>query len=71
QQSNQELEIYLHIFCQNQPHSWAKYLTIAEFCHNQQPHSTNNQSPFYLLMGYEPQGIPTEYQSTNIPSVEK
>ncbi|EGO18549.1 hypothetical protein SERLADRAFT_353185, partial [Serpula lacrymans var. lacrymans S7.9] len=42
---NQELEIYLRIFCQNQLHSWPKYLTTAEFCHNQRPHSTNNQSP--------------------------
>ncbi|EGN91533.1 hypothetical protein SERLA73DRAFT_19010, partial [Serpula lacrymans var. lacrymans S7.3] len=70
---NQELEIYLRIFCQNQLHSWPKYLTTAEFCHNQRPHSTNNQSPvttktFHLFMGYEPRGIPTKYRSTNIPS---
>ncbi|EGO04443.1 hypothetical protein SERLA73DRAFT_23371, partial [Serpula lacrymans var. lacrymans S7.3] len=71
ERSNQELEIYLCIFCQNQPHSWAKYLTTAEFCHSQRPHSTNNQSPFYLLMGYEARGIPTKHGSTNIPSVEK
>ena len=31
---NQELEVYLRIFCQNDPFSWADHLPTAEFTHN-------------------------------------
>ena len=35
---NQELEVYLHIFCTNEPHTWNSLLPIAEFAHNQHTH---------------------------------
>ena len=31
---NQELEVYLQIFCANKPDTWNKMLPIAEFTHN-------------------------------------
>lgn len=68
---NQELEIYFCMFCQNNPSDWKPLLSTAKFAHNQHVHSTTHQTPFYLMMGYKPQAIPTPLKSTNAPSVEK
>ena len=51
---NQELEIYLRIFCQGQPTKWADLLLMAEFLHNSATYSITNQTPFLLIMGFEP-----------------
>jgi len=55
---NQELETYFHIFCQGQPTRWANLLPMAEFLHNSATHSVTNQTPFSLMMGFEPQAYP-------------
>jgi len=55
---NQELEIYLRIFCQGQPMKWADLLPMAEFSHNSAIHSVTNQTPFLLMMGFEPRAYP-------------
>jgi hypothetical protein len=46
-------------------------MPTAEFAHNQKTHSTTRQSQFFLMMGYEPQAIPTAFPKTNVPSVEQ
>jgi hypothetical protein len=46
-------------------------MPTVEFTHNQKTHSTTRQSLFFLMMGYEPQAIPTAYPKTNVPSVEQ
>jgi len=51
---NQELETYLRILRQGQPMKWADLLLMAEFSHNSATHSVTNQSPFLLMMGFEP-----------------
>jgi hypothetical protein len=71
EQVNQELEIYLQTFCSNEPETWKCYLPTAEFAHNQKTHSTVKHSPFYLMMGYEPLGLPTTFPKMNVPEVEK
>ena len=68
---NQELGTYLRIFCSNNPNDWVKKLKTAEFAHNSRPHSVHKNSPFFLMMGYEPQGITGPFTETTIPSVEK
>ena len=55
---NQELEIYLCIFCNGHPEKWADLLPMAEFSHNSAIHSTTNKSPFSLILGYEPRSYP-------------
>jgi len=70
EQVNQELEVYLRIFCQNNPFSWADHLPTAEFAHNHHPHSVTNQSPFYLMYGYEPRLLPSVISETHIPAAE-
>ena len=67
---NQEVETYLRIFCGNNPTSWSKSISHAEFAHNHRPHSVTNQSPFYLMMGYEPRALPSVISKTSIPAVE-
>ena len=56
--TNQELETYLHIFCANNPTSWAQFLSTAKFHHNSAPHSSTKKSPFSLLYSYEPCSYP-------------
>ena len=67
---NQELEVYLWIFCQNDPFSWADRLPTAEFSHNHRPHSVTNVSPFYLMYGYEPRPLFSIISETLIPAAE-
>ncbi|GBE86918.1 hypothetical protein SCP_1001620 [Sparassis crispa] len=67
---NQELEIYLRLYCGNNPETWADRLPDLEFCHNTREHSARKMSPFRIMMGYEPRGLPSVFPTTNIPSVE-
>ena len=67
---NQEVKTYLHIFCGNNPASWSESISHAEFAHNHRPHSVTKQSPFYLMMGYEPRALPLVISNTSIPTVD-
>ena len=67
---NQEIETCLRIFCGNNPASWSESISHAELAHNHHPHSVTNQSPFYLMMGYEPRALPSVIANTPIPTVE-
>ena len=55
---NQEIEIYLRIFCRDNSTSWTDSISHAEFTHNHCPYSVTSQSPFFLMMGYEPHALP-------------
>ena len=70
EQTNQELETYLHIFCTNNPTKWVQFLPSAEFHHNSTPHSSTKMSPFSLLYGYEPHSYPT-LGKTFLPTLEE
>ena len=70
EQVNQELEIYFQIFCSNNPTMWNQLNPLMEFSHNQKVHFTTKQTPFYLMMGYEPKDIPLAFERTNAPAVE-
>ena len=43
---------------------------MAEFVHNHRPHSSTGKSPFYLMMGYEPQALPEIIETSQLPMVE-
>jgi RNase H-like domain found in reverse transcriptase/Reverse transcriptase (RNA-dependent DNA polymerase)/Integrase zinc binding domain len=68
---NQELEVYLHMLCSNNPKTWKQFLHTAEFSHNQKTHFSMKNLPFYLMMGYHPWAIPIAYEKTNIPTAEQ
>ena len=67
---NQKIETYLQIFCGNNPTLWTDSITLAEFTHNHRPHSVTSQSPFFLMMGYEPHALPSIIQNSAIPAVK-
>src|SRR5712692_1835228 len=66
---NQELEQYLHAFCNLQQTDWSIFLATAEFSHNSHVHSTMEHSPFEALMGFNPRSLPSALPPTSVPSV--
>jgi hypothetical protein len=68
---NQEIEAYLHIYCGNHPEQWTNHLPDLEFAHNLRTHSATNQSPFALIMGYNPVAVPTIMTVTQLPTVKE
>lgn len=71
ERTNQEVEAYLRIYCASHPEDWAEYLPDLEFSHNQRTHSATKQSPFSLMMGYEPRAIPTILPDSEAPAVSE
>ena len=71
ERSNQEIEVYLSIFCSNNPKTLNSLLPTLKFTYNSKPHATRKESPYFLQLGYDPIGIPTAYQKTNTPANEE
>jgi hypothetical protein len=67
---NQELETYLRIYCCFAPLDWIKHLSMAGFFHNHWKDNSCNASPLFLMMGYEPRGIPHILPNSTIPATE-
>uniref|UniRef100_A0A0W0EU18 Integrase catalytic domain-containing protein n=1 Tax=Moniliophthora roreri TaxID=221103 RepID=A0A0W0EU18_MONRR len=68
---NQEMEIYLRMFCSKEQTEWSSYLHMAEFAHNNRTHSVTRNSPFFMIMRYNPRPLPTAFEKTSVPSVEE
>ncbi|ESK81432.1 hypothetical protein Moror_9651 [Moniliophthora roreri MCA 2997] len=68
---NQEMEIYLRMFCSKEQTEWSSYLHMAEFAHNNRTHSVTRNSPFFMIMGYNPRPLPMAFEKTSVPSVEE
>jgi hypothetical protein len=68
---NQELETYLRLYCARHQDQWRSSLPMAEFTHNNRLHTARNQSPFFLMMGYNPRPLPAAFEDTKIPSVQE
>jgi len=49
---NQEIELYLAIYCTNNPEIWADKLSIAEYSHNSRLHGGQLHIPFELIFGH-------------------
>lgn len=57
---NQDLELYLQIFCNHWANYWVDHLSLAEFVHNNCHHDSIKTSLFKMLMGYNLQyNVPT------------
>ena len=69
EQVNQEIEMYLRLFCQGQPDKWSHLIPMAEFTHNSATHSSTQKSPFSLILGYEPRNY-SKIGQTFLPSLE-
>ena len=68
---NQQIEAYLRIFCAAHPEDWVKYIPDIEFAHNQLVPQGRNESPFFLMMGYNPRAIPSPRPTSDHPSLEQ
>ena len=68
ERTNQWLEQYLHFWVNERQDNWSAYLPLAEFTHNNWPNETTRESPFFLLMGYNPRADWTDRPSP-IPQV--
>src|SRR6201996_3066092 len=68
ERTNQWLEQYLRFWVNERQDNWAAYLPMAEFTHNNWPNETTRESPFFLLMGYNPRADWTDCPSP-IPQV--
>lgn len=67
---NQEVEAYLHIFCSQRPETWSDYAADIEVTHNQRTAQGRNESPFFLMMGFNPHIFPSITKQTALPVVE-
>src|SRR5246500_2535098 len=65
---NQELETYLRIFCTNNQRCWSSYLPMAEFAHNNRIHEATKLTPFQVMYGTDPKGIPTAFPRMTAPA---
>src|ERR1700744_4667113 len=68
---NQELEVYLRMFCATNPEQWSAYLPMAEFAHNSRVHDAIKQTPFSVILGSDPIGIPTVVPRFSAPAAEE
>jgi hypothetical protein len=67
--SNQWLGQYLRPWVNVQVDNWEEHLPLAEFAHNSWRNETTRQSPFKMLMGYEPRAEISD-ALTPIPTLE-
>ena len=51
---NQEIALYLRIFCNFHQNDWCQKLSICKFVWNNRIHSATKQTPFYLMFGFHP-----------------
>ena len=51
EQVNKEIQLYLSIYCINNPSSWRQSLKKAEFIYNNRTHADHIQSLFELMYG--------------------
>ena len=68
ERSNQWLEQYLRFWVDHQQTNWHHYLPLAEFTHNSWKNESTGQSPFEILMGYNPRAEIFDVTSS-IPTV--
>jgi hypothetical protein len=69
ERTNQFLGQFLRPWASIQQDNWEPYLPIAEFAHNSWRNETTRQSPFSILMGYEPR-VDISNVPTSIPVLE-
>ena len=67
---NQEIEVYLSIYCTSHPEEWRDALATLEFTHNNQRHADRQKTPFELIFGDTPIVIPLSFENTKFPTVE-
>lgn len=70
EQKIQELGRYLWVYCQEDQHSWNRFLTWAEYAQNSLRQSTTGLTPFHCIFGYQPPLFPWTREPSDIPAVD-
>jgi hypothetical protein len=68
---NQEIEVYLSIYCTSHPEEWLHALSTLIFTHNNRRHTKPIYSPFELIQGNNPISIPITFSHTKFPTIEE
>ena len=67
---NQEIEVYLSIYCASHPEEWSQALHMLEFTHNNRRHADRTQMPFKLMFGESPITVPLAFETTKYFTME-
>ena len=70
EQVNQEIEVYLSIYCTSHPKEWLSAIHTMEFTHNNRRHADRQATPFELMFGSSPLAIPYSFKNTKFPNLE-
>lgn len=70
-QFNQEIKVYILIFCSSNPETWHQSLGTMEFTHNNWQHSDRQWTFFELILGKSPVAIPISFKNTKFPLIEE
>jgi hypothetical protein len=68
---NQEIEVYLSIYCTSHPEDWLHALSTLEFMHNNRRHAKQIDSPFELIQGDNPISVPITFSHTKFLTIEE
>ena len=71
ERTNQELEMYLRLYCQSDLTNWAKMLAPTEIAYNARINSITKQAPFEILLGYMPRTIETPHTTETVPEAQE
>jgi Integrase zinc binding domain/Integrase core domain len=67
---NQEIKVYLAIYCHSHPETWKKNLATLEFTHNNRRHADRPKTSFEIIQGESPKVLPLTYENTKFPSID-
>jgi RNase H-like domain found in reverse transcriptase/Integrase zinc binding domain/Reverse transcriptase (RNA-dependent DNA polymerase) len=68
---NQEIKVYLSIYCTSHPEDWLHSLSTLEFTHSDRRHAEQIHSPFELIQGDNPISIPITFSHMKFLTIEE
>ena len=68
---NKEIQLFLSVFCINNPSSWSASLKKAEFVYNNHTHADQEQTPFELWYGQALKAIPIAFEYQDYPKTKE
>ena len=71
ERTNQTLETYIRIFCNEQQDDWARWIPLAQYALNSRPSHTTKIPPFELLIGVIPKAQITPLLTEGIIGEQK
>ncbi len=66
----QELGRYLRAYCQEDQHSWSRFLPWAKYAQKSLRQNTTGLTPFQCILGYQPPLFPWTGEPSEVPAVD-